>query len=640
VRPTGDESVATVVEAHDGDTLCTIAIAHGFANCDRLRAEDANRDFRSRPLRDGDRVTVPDLEEDQEGGGNEERHPFRRRGVPPPSIRFVHGSRNGRYRDDPPLDHLNVSNYVCNKAGSDGSEAFSTAFGFDEHADVDEDTFKIEVVDPNAAGNTVTVKLEALKPVTQRDGSIEYESVGNPNAGMRAIEVACDPVASSNRVRLRSRYLRLVTDEWDSKAISGDPTRTDGTAQGLLVSDTADGNDGDPDALEILDQHVRASHTVVGCSAADPHKCKVTARVPIGPRRRKVRTAFHIFRTTPGGASIASVGEQEVRQRVRHWFRRIFAQAELSPIIVDSPGIEILDPPPANMVVIAQNEGTRSSGVNSGGAPSKVTLRSTVGSANTDWDVALAANLTPKQVADRIAANLPAGHSATTHENAACIGKPRGSADVLITRDDGQRNTISVATTDDTRLIGKISVADPDVNLLGNPAGFSQAPEAEAGARHLLRVCQTSPDRLDFVVVKRFVNMGTGAYAMMQHRAWPAANRPRQPVSLSVFVGALSNGARMDTTDSFYSVLAHEAGHAMSDVYHPKNSDPLWRTCWMHNFESSGDQPDIGKRKRIEDDPLSVEFEVPKSSSPWWEHDHINPVDRLRTNGAPCLEAW
>lgn len=654
-------SKAKVVKARKGDTLCEIAIKHGFADCKPLRDEAKNKDFLKRPLRKGDKVTVPAIKKKKEDKADKKKHKWKRPGIPPPAIRFIRDEDNEKWKRHPTLRHLNISNFVSNKAGTDGQKAFTKLLGYEEHAIADPDTFKIEVVDPSGKGGSVKIELEALKPgpttgeiatsltgglvdLTKKAGLSEriYVSIGNPKANMRKIKVECDRVKADNKVRFRSRYMRLVTDEWDFKELSGDPPKTDGKAQALLTTDTADGNDGDADKLEILDQHVRATHTMVCCKAADPDKCKIEAELPIGPRRRRVRVAFHLFRETPGAATmVASVGAKEARHRTRHWFRRLYAQAELSPQIVPSPGIEILDPPPANMITIAPWDGSKSRGKNSGGAVSKITLRSRADGTNTDWTVNLKAGLSPTQVGNLIKKHMPAGHKAVVSRNAVCIGKVRGSADVVITRDDGKRNTILIASTDDTKLAGKLEIANPNVKRLGNPPpNWHNFPEGESGVRRLLRACKTAKNRVDFVVVERFDNMDTGAYAMSHYDDWPSKYRPRSPVSIAVVVGAKSNGAKMDISDKFYSVLAHESGHAIGDIWHPATGDPHLKTDWMYNFEGAADAPDVDKRKRIEDTPLTVKFDQPKKTAPYEQLKHINPVQRLRGYGSKCIARW
>ena len=65
--------MSETVMAEDGDTLCKLAIAAGFPNCEPLRNEAANSDYLNRPLRAGDEVTIPDIEE--------EGHPLQGRSV-------------------------------------------------------------------------------------------------------------------------------------------------------------------------------------------------------------------------------------------------------------------------------------------------------------------------------------------------------------------------------------------------------------------------------------------------------------------------------------------------------------------------------------------------------------------------------
>ncbi|MBZ0172767.1 MAG: hypothetical protein K8E66_10335, partial [Phycisphaerales bacterium] len=235
----------------------------------------------------------------------------------------------------------------------------------------------------------------------------------------------------------------------------------------------------------------------------------------------------------------------------------------------------------------------------------------------------------------------PAGHKVEVFRNAICIGKVRGSADVIISRTDGKRNTILTASTNDTKLNGKISIAKPNIKRLGDPVGLQQDPEAESGARRLLRACKTASNRLDYLVVERFNTMDTGAYAMWQGKDLPSKNRPRLPVRLAVFVGAKSNGAKMDLTDDFYSVLAHEGGHALADVMHPKSTDPHAKTDWMHNYENKTWKPTVSRRKRIEDKPIiEVEFEIAKAAAPYYKYKKINPTARLRGFGASCIARW
>src|SRR5258705_5142112 len=143
----------TVVTARDGDTLCGLAIDAGFVDCAPLRAEGANSALLAGPLKSGDQVTVPDLTTKDVSKATEKRHRFIKKNSPPVSIRFVHGSPDKKYFDDFTLTILNVSNFVTNTGGNDGSKKFPTGFGFSPNGDADIDSFKLEVADPGAGGS-------------------------------------------------------------------------------------------------------------------------------------------------------------------------------------------------------------------------------------------------------------------------------------------------------------------------------------------------------------------------------------------------------------------------------------------------------------------------------------------------------
>jgi len=179
--------MSTQVIAKDGDSLCGIAIAAGFLNCAALRAEGANSALLSRPLKAGDIVTVPDLRKKDLSKPTDGKHSFKKKNSPPVSVRFVHGSPDKKYLDDTTLTVLDVSNFPTDVGGSVGDAAgsFPTGFGFDQHGHDDVDTFKVEVHDPGAGG-TVNAKLEAVKPVKQADGSIQFQPItGVPDADLR-----------------------------------------------------------------------------------------------------------------------------------------------------------------------------------------------------------------------------------------------------------------------------------------------------------------------------------------------------------------------------------------------------------------------------------------------------------------------
>ena len=321
----------TQVTASKGDTLCGIAIAAGFLNCEPVRNEAANagKDFLTRELKDGDVITVPDLREEIFNGGTETLHRFKQKNAPPVEIRFVHGSPDLPYRDDPELNVLSVSNYRSDRGGSTGSNSFPSGHEFHWNGHHDEDAFKVQVVDP-AAGGSVKVTLEALKPKYKANGDLDsHEPYTGAAAANRKRDVDCHLV--KNSVCHRTEYQRLVIDTEDFNAI---PT------QALLITGAEDGNNGANDRVEILDHKVRASYEHSNCPASP--KCKVSATVDVGKDRQKAKVSVHILQDATNAPVVTQV---TARMRILKFVRELYAQANM--------GIKILGlrevPLPANM---------------------------------------------------------------------------------------------------------------------------------------------------------------------------------------------------------------------------------------------------------------------------------------------------
>lgn len=646
-----------VVTATDGDTLCSLARANGYENCQKLRACAANSAFLNRDLVAGDRVTIPDMSTMEVIRAVAKKHVFRAPGIPLPGMRVVKGLADAT---DPAtgaaLNFLNVSNFRADKAGTTGTQAFPTTFGFSAHADADPDVFKVEVWGVAAGTDTVNVTLEALKPAYPSAAVFTPNAwapfpTTDANAGLRKVTVACKRMTSFPR--LQSRYLRLVVDEGDMTALSGSPARTDGTAQALYVSDLADGNHGANDKVEILDQKVRASYEVVGCAASGTQqKCTIRRTLEIGPQRKRLKVCFHVYKTAVGGAVVGGLTDRMIRRRTNKWLRRIYAQAELAPKLV-APEIEFLDPPGANMLVIADVTGDQCSGVKAGGGRSSLQIDLSLppptpppvpparGPAPTPVRIDLDPGLNPIDVGNRLVAALPAPYQGTAFENATCLGQARGSCDVLITRTDGQRCLIRSTPCDDTVIGTKLTVPRINIALVASPAGFNDMPASNSEARRLIREAPGLPDQLDYYIIGTFVSTGTGAYALLPSTDWPAANTPKDPLKYAVIIACLSGGtANMDLTDDFFSMLPHEGGHALMDLFHTVNTDPLYTESLMYDFENSTDTPAVDKRKRLHSTPLTIQMQIPQNASPYWTTAAVDPTVRLRTRGASCCENW
>lgn len=621
-----------VVVARDGECLCGLAIRHGFLDCDPLRAEGDNAGLLKRPLRAGDRVTIPDPRPKQHAVAVDARHGFKRRRRPEPSVRFVHGSPSDPYPSDPSLAKLEISNYRTDRAGSTGAAAFADVFGFEQDAHDDPDTFKVEVVSPDG-GDPIEIRLQALEPVYDAVGTIKsYEEFTGADAAGRSIDVECELVGASAPRRYRSRYLRLVTDDLDQAAA---PTQT------LLVTDTADGNAGSADRMEILDQRVRASYELPSCPAAAPDKCRASAELPVGEDRQRIRMTISIFRTAVGGAAIGGITEQHVRRRTFKWFRRAFAQISLAPKLVEP--VRFLDPPAADMIAISDPVGTPASGVDGTGNPSTLTfdldvpplpLGAVGPPAPTTITINPAAGRTPTEVCNDIVAALPAGFTGAVHTNATPTDQATPSADVIVTRTDGTRVVIrNEATTDTALTIGVARVDVTNINPLA--AGFANLMVGTPEGRRLLRFGGTD-DRLDFYVVGTIP--GARGVAFIPATDLAAQYRPPPMCRWAVLMRDIT----MDGGDAHPFTFPHEAGHVLTDAFHADNADPNVGNQLMTGTGTSPANAMTGS-KRISDDPVQVQHQKydPAQASPGdWHSVRIQPTKRFRSRGAPVYEGW
>jgi hypothetical protein len=620
-----------VVVASDGDCLCGLAIRHGFLNCDPLRADAANSTVLDRPLRAGDRVTIPDLRPKEHAGAVDAKHGFKLKRRPEPKLRFVHGSQSQPYASDAALAELQISNFPTDKAGTTAAAAFSSAFGFQQDAHDDPDTFKLEVVSPDG-GSPIQVKLQALKPIYAADGTVErHEEFTGAHAAGRNVDIECRLVGADAPKLYRSRYLRLVTDELDRAAAN---------TQTLVVSDIADGAGGDADKVEILDQRVRASYELPGCQAAAPNKCKVGAELQVGRDRKRIRMTVSIFRTAVGGGNIGGITRSNIRRRVYKWFRRAYAQINLAPKLVAA--IRVYDPPSADMVAVSDPVGTPASGVNAAGNPSTLTFDidappgTPAPAVATRVTVNLAAGNTPTQVCTAIVAALPAGFTGTVYTNATATNQATPSADVIIKRtpEGAARVVIRNETTTDTALtVGVARVNIASVNATA--AGFANLLVSTPEARRLLRF-RGNDTRLDFFVV----GVLTGARGVAYIPATDLAAQYRPPALCRWSV--LMASSVMNGADSDPFSFPHEAGHILNDAFHADNADPNVGNQLMTGTGTSAANA-VNASKRISGAPVQVQYQKydPAQATPGaWHSVNIDPATRFRTRGRSVLGGW
>ena len=645
----------TKVIASNGDTLCTLAMTAGFLNCQPLRDEAANSALLNRQLKDGDVVTIPDIDSGQQSKGTDTKHTFQALNSPPVSIRFVHGSPDKAVEDDDTLPNLNISNYFTTKGGNSGTQGFPSGFGFNALGDADLDAFKIEVTDPQGGG-TAHVILEALKPVYQQDPAtlaltpVDFVLFTGAEHDRRKLELDCQHATAT---RYRSAYLRLVVD--DDAGASDQPALP---AQTLLVTDMADGlgtgGPADNDSVEILDQQVRASYVIPRCPAGAPNQCTVTAQVPIGADRQRIRMVIHIFRANVGDGStgVGGITEQMVRKRVLRWFRRVYAQAGMAPRFV-SPEVDFLDPPEDNMLVLSNETGN----ITFGDSTLSFTLSSSPpppAGSPPDPVVSIPLEsllLSPTDVGNLVQNAMPPGFQAQVFTNPTTFSGVEGSCDVLITRQDGTRVSIQNETTDD--LLLTVSVARVNIAAVAVLTGDQNRDNnlIIAGTPEMRRVVRSSPGtatRLDFYVVGDLtgptVTPGVQPPSVARGIAMlPGKDLAAQFTSVApIQWGALLSARAIDASDNNPFSFPHEAGHVMLDTFHAHSGDPLEPTQLMRNGTSSTN--DVAGSKRLCDTPALCAYDgfdpaqpVPGASTVLQK---VNAVQRLRDKGSEVQESW
>lgn len=367
------------ITARGGETLCFLAVEFGYADCRPLRS--ANPHLQNREtLEAGDRVTVPEVTRRMESGQTETLHRFRRPLTDQPQIQFVFeegrgygqnlpegaAGATGARRNRPDLDRrlpaLSLTNYVVDRTG-DGfvADTFPRAdfFGFHAEASRDPDHFKVQVHAPRlpAGQRQVRVTLFAMRPVYfkgqrgGRDVVLQHPTrFVKPTSADRRLDVLCERIG--NTAFFRSPYLRLV----------GTPGgRAPRQQQALFVGDYFQEatQRGRKFYTEILNSQVLARGRLRMCPLA---RCAVraTARIVNGP---SAHLAFHLLTdalgpVAPDGSapSIPSVSQDQIRERVYEWTRRVFAPAHVRPVIEHMQEV----PVPNNVLIIANiNDATR-----------------------------------------------------------------------------------------------------------------------------------------------------------------------------------------------------------------------------------------------------------------------------------------
>jgi hypothetical protein len=592
------------VTAEEGSTLCQLAIAEGHLNCKTTREVEANKKYIGKFLRAGDQVEIPDVVVAKVTKSTDTKNTGTKKNSPPVDVRFVRGEHDDKdFDSDNALTFLNVSNYVSDKAGTTGGDAFPTAFGYNEKAHADSDAFRIEVTDP-AAGGSVNVKLEAVRAVaTNSDGSSKYDpfTSGSDVAKRKIDAVECKALTGAPKA-LRSKYLRLVTCSKDHAAVPG---------QGLLVRDTVD--DGD-EQLEILDQKVRVSYEVASCPCSP--KCVAVAELPIGDDRKRLKLSVHILKHPTSGTAVMTV--DDARKAILKFVRRYYAQAEIGVKFVGTKVREVKAP--ANMIMVGES----AAGAKAQGGKT-ISVKVTVDGVEKQAAITTDANDVPLATAEKLAAAINAQFGSPSPTLARASGnKPlrndsHGSADVLVGDLTKQTVTIERVKHDDANHeIEVVRIGDTKITDFASNRSWIGTPEE----RILIKNYNTGADRLDLFIIGGF-NSGTlgEAFRVRQKSGEPEAERPVDELVNSVIIGTRGMAGA-----DYQSTLCHEFAHVLMD----EGSHPNIKTEILSAEGATGsDESPVGGPKRVS--VWELEFTNGK---------RLKCVDALRGNNSDLLDSW
>lgn len=671
---------ATWHKAQLGETLCSIAAKYGLKDCDRLRALTENAPYRNGVVPPGKWVRIPARQPKRVPRNTGARHTWQT-GLPGAWIHFIREQELYPNLQGEGLHYLNVSNYVTNLAGENGRERVPRDFGYNDHGHADPDTFKIEVIDPGAKGETVQVTLQALKPLYGKGGKVTgYDEFKHPDpdCDKRKVTIECK---RHHKVRYRSRYLRLVVDEKDFEALAN-PT------QALLTTDVADGKGGENDMVEILDQWVQATYVLSRCPAGGQHKCRVYAELPIGHNKRRLRVSFHVFRETikPGfmqGEVTGNLTTDDVRRHALKWMRRTYAQINLAPKLVpirpqDGPHgawVEFVDQPPNDMISINEKTGDPVKRVRKMGRK-RIKFRLGAKPRNPtpqQWqrhdesvvkkgpkakppppnvEVTVKSGWTPKRVCEAIQAKVKAvkdarGFDAKIFSNPPRLGRASGSCDLLITCKDSkwvphvtQETCVNAGVDIEVARVKvshvKTKLKEMEINVYGPIV------------RRLVRSCHNEDDRIDFYVCARFDDFE--GLAMSPQAARPTKYRPRVPFVRGAFLcrycfkegeGIFQPGEGLMYTPS------HEAGHILYDGGHVDKNDANCAQALMAAGTKKVEKFSVDAPKRIYDTPVLVKCSVLNDKAkvivrgdvPWADLT-INMAKRFCDLSRKVTEGW
>jgi hypothetical protein len=583
------------VKAIQGQALCQLAMEHGFLNCDPIRASPGNagKDFLNREtLREGEEVEIPDVKTKQVDAAIDKSHTFKVTVVPPPLLRFTHGTPDKPYREDPDQDGAGISNFPTNKAGANVKSAFPSGTRFNQLGHDDEDAFKIEVVDPSKAkAKTCRVQLLALKPKTaggkvQKDpatGRVLHEEFGGAEQAERQNTITLEAVPS--KVCFRSPYLRLVVDKRDRDAVK---------KQTLMLADMTDGKGGDADAVEPLDQLVRARYTIDACKQGK--KCRLERDLQVLPEpgdRKRVKIAMHILVDPTTGLALST--DEQVRRTLLMYMRQVYAQAGLSIKLLGSARTVVA---PANMLVVSDQLGRKAAG---GGT---VTVRVRIADLGFDQSVTVTtvkdhstedtANLIRSEL-DKV---LPPTVKARVSRNPPIFGRKDDefSTDLLV--GDPLVNQVRLTVTASTDARQTVQAVALTSAVFPTGSG-NERHVGNIFSRILLKNYDTGRDRIDLFVVGNMPGLlGLAFNPFVKYGKAKYGHGPSRDDIANSFIVNVTTLHTPGVPENFYTTIPHEIGHVLTDAIHALNRP----TELMGPGSPVGaDERQVGGCKRITD---------------------------------------
>lgn len=649
-----------IVKAKAGDSLCSIAIRHGFLSCDSIRSLPKNIPLQPLDiLEEGTEVETPEKDPGKEPAEALGRTLFQLV-ANPADVEIVQESAT--HADTSTLTdgdevkitrptQLAITNYVSDRCGIGSNAAgdklpAATFFGRKSTASRDPDHFKIQVFEPGLPASTtkVQVTLNALRPGyfavsfatpsgTTQTAHMHPTRFRRPTDPKRSLTVTCERIGSTDF--FRSPYLRLVTYE-TSRAKRPD--------QCLLVSDYLD------DAslkihervhTEILHQRIEATRKVGTC----PHG--ICARSAILRLKHDVSLKLHIhlvsFDPAAETAMLNRLAEGSRIATYRH-LRRIIAPAHVRPHI----GSLEVRAAPGNMLFIdrqptAPASATGPSSRTNRGRPARIAFVVEAGGHNHRVSFRPSAgtfvDLANEIKSKTLAKSALAGFNVT-------IKRVPGSHEIDMLFADAAGNPVRVtdARCSDTHAQLDAIGGQPwwldATSSFKISAGFGSTPQQRA-----LHWNFAETDGLNIYVApaKNLADASAPAKTTIFGSAQLASDRTHTAaIGPCIFLSRFAVAVRTSTTDSAApTVLAHEIGHVLMHAGHAQrpNKDvvpatPTGPICTELMNEATDLVDAHDAARHISDAPIETDYELIESGTIQTVNSPTNsPVTRLRNFG-------